>query len=289
MKPVLLIGASGQLGTDLAPALRERGYAVDAPGLDTLDITNHDQVRNHLRDLAPQLVINTAAFLRVDDCEDEHETAWRTNAFAVRNLAEGCQEVGATFVHISTDYVFGGGEKREPLLEIDCPAPLNVYGITKLAGEHAARAYCDHHLVVRSAGLYGVAGSRLKGGNFVETMLRVGREKTELRIVDDQWLTPTYTADLAPAIVDAVERGIRGLLHLTSGGACNWSEFATEIFRLAGLEVTVHPIPSSDYPTKAKRPPWSVLSNARWLAASGEALRPWQEALADYLDARSTE
>lgn len=166
----------------------------------------------------------------MDDCEDQHETAWRVNARAARNLAEVCRVAGATLVHVSTDYVFGGDpEQRTPCEETGPPAPLNVYGITKLSGKHAVGAYCPDHLIVRSAGLYGLAGSRLKGGNFVETMLRVGRERDELRVAHDQRLTPTYTADLAEAMVHALELGARGVLHIT----------------------------------KAKRPPYSVMSNAR--------------------------
>lgn len=274
----LILGASGQLGTEL----REHYQNADAPTHQELDIRDHAGVRRAVRD--HELVLNTTAFLRVDDCEDEVETAWQTNAAAVRNLAQACSENGTKLVHLSTDYVFGGQSSREPQTEADAPAPLNVYGITKLAGEHAALAYAPKSLVVRSAGLYGLAGSRNKGGNFVLTMLRLGRERDELRVVHDQRLTPTFTRDLAISIKAAVERELSGLLHITNAGHCSWYEFAAAVFELAGLDVQLNAISSAEYPTKAARPPYSVLSNARLKAAGITPLRPWRDALAAYLE-----
>ncbi|MEM6533789.1 MAG: dTDP-4-dehydrorhamnose reductase [Myxococcota bacterium] len=273
----LIIGGGGQLGSELVKLMPD----ALAPSREELDLTDQaaiaDAVKGH------NLVINTAAFLRVDDCEDEREDAWRVNVEAVQHLAKSCAANDAKLVHISTDYVFGGQSERRPLEETNSPKPLNVYGITKLAGEHAALAYCPDALVVRSAGLYGFAGSREKGGNFVLTMLRVGRERDSLRVVDDQRLTPTFTTDLAAGILGAIRKELRGPLHITNGGDCSWYEFAKAIFELADIEVTVEPIPSSEYPTKATRPPYSVLSNDRLHAAGVTPLRPWRDALAAYL------
>lgn len=267
----LILGGSGQLGSELAQLMPD----AEAPSRQELDLTDHHAVAEATQ--GQDLVINTAAFLRVDDCEDQHEEAWRVNVAAVRNLAECCATTGAKLVHVSTDYVFGGQPERRPLTEKDAPAPLNVYGITKLAGEHAALAYCPKALVVRSAGLYGVAGSREKGGNFVLTMLRLAKERDSLRIVDDQRLTPTFTRDLARGIYEA--REISGVLHITNGGDCSWYEFAKAILP----NTRVEPIPSSEFPTQAVRPPYSVLSNQRLHGAGVRPLRPWREALAAYL------
>lgn len=288
MPVALLIGSTGQLGSDLHRVLEQDGLSVLTPSRETLDVTDHSMVRRFIEEHRPAVVYNTSAYLRVDDCEDEHELAWSVNAYAVRNLAEACRDAEATLVHFSTDYVFGGDlAQRTPCRETDTPMPVNVYGITKLSGEHAVRAYCPDHLIVRSAGLYGLAGSRLKGGNFVETMLRVGRERDELRVVDDQHLTPTFTRDLAAATDNAVAAGARGTLHITNAGSCSWHEFACAIFELAGIDVTVRPIPSSEYPTKARRPAYSVMSNARLIQLGVSEPRPWKDALASFLEERA--
>ena len=226
-------------------------------------------------------------FLRVDDCEDAADRAFQVNAVAPGNLARICRDLSALLVHISTDYVFGADHSHStPYGETDLPGPVNVYGTSKLAGEYLVRQGCDRSLVVRTTGLYGVAGSSGKGGNFVETMLRLAGEGKPIRVVDDQRLAPTYTPDLASAILDLVEGGHHGLFHVVNAGGCSWFEFASAIFALEGLTPDLSPTTSAAFPTKAVRPSYSVLA-CRALQANGlVSPRPWREALADYLVAR---
>jgi dTDP-4-dehydrorhamnose reductase len=283
--PILLIGANGQLGTDLAALL-------EGPGLITLthrdlDVTDPIAVARTIAEVAPATVLNTAAFHRVDDIEADPRLAFLVNAVAVHHLARACARHGARLVHFSTDYVFGGigpGPYREDAV----PAPLSAYGVSKLAGERLVRQASPRHLVIRSAGLYGVAGSSGKGGNFVETMLRLAREGKPIRVVADQVLTPTYTADLADAVVRllAVEPP-GGIYHLTNGGACSWFEFARRIFALSGLHPDLAPTTSEAFGAAAQRPPHSVLVDTRLAALGLAPLRPWPDALRAYLLAKS--
>jgi dTDP-4-dehydrorhamnose reductase len=200
----------------------------------------------------------------------------------VHDLAEATAASGARLVHVSTDYVFDG-QARAPYPEDAATAPLNVYGRSKLAGEEHVRRIGSRHLIVRSSGLYGGAGSAAKGGNFVTTMLRLGREKGEVSVVTDQVLGPTYTADLASAIWQMVAGGAEGTYHVTNAGACSWFEFARAIFELSGLDVRMHAIDSATLGYKAARPPYSVLSNRRLERDGYAPMRPWRDALADYL------
>jgi dTDP-4-dehydrorhamnose reductase len=280
-RKIALFGAGGQLASDLEKALPERGLIPLREA--ELDITDHEKTRRRLEEIQPDLVINTAAFVRVDDCEEQMEKALAVNALAVKNIASVCQELEATLVQISTDYIFGG-EKSIPYREDDLPNPLSVYAASKLAGEYFAANYCDRHLIVRSSGLFGAAGSMGKGGNFVETMLRMAGEGKPIRVVDDQVLTPTFTDDLARGLVDALNAGADGLLHLTNSGSCSWYEFAREIFSLQGLDVDLESIPTSQYPTPARRPGYSVLDNQRAGEEYGIQLPDWKTALGEYLE-----
>ncbi len=280
---VLVIGAKGQLGTDLVKVMSD--WKVAAAARADVDVCDFAGVRQKLAGLRPELVINTAAFHRVDDCEDEVAQAFLVNAHAVRNLAQACADHNAALVHFSTDYVFGG-DRNEPYTEDDVPTPKSVYGTAKLAGECFVRAYCPRHYVVRTCGLYGLSGSSGKGGNFVETMLRLAREGKPIRVVADQVLTPTYTRDLAHKIKELVQTGAFGLYHLTNSTSCSWYEFAGKIFQLAGLRPDFGPTTSAAFAAKAKRPCYSVLGHARLLAAGLDDMRPWPEALADYLSAK---
>jgi dTDP-4-dehydrorhamnose reductase len=278
---ISIIGAGGQLASDLERALT--AHELTLLRHQEFDVCDADQVRQTLGAVKPEVVINTAAYHRVDDCESEVDRALEVNAVAPIRVAQICREADATLVHISTDYVFGGQEKREALSEGDLPAPVNIYGASKLSGEYGVRAVTDNHLLIRTCGLYGVAGASGKGGNFVQLMLRLAGEGKEIKVVDDQVCTPTYTRDLADAIVALIERGERGLFHVTSQGECSWYRFAEEIFRLAGVQPSLTPTTTEAFGARATRPPYSVLDNAHLRAVGIDDLRPWQEALAAYL------
>jgi dTDP-4-dehydrorhamnose reductase len=243
-------------------------------------------VERTLADLRPDVVLNTAASHRVDEIERDPAPAFRVNAVAVHHLARACARHGARLVHFSTDYVFGG-DRPGPYAESAPAAPLSAYGTSKLAGEYLVRQASERHVVVRSSGLYGVAGSSGKGGNFVETMLRLAREGRPIRVVDDQVLAPTYTVDLA----DAVGRLLAldppgGIYHLTNAGACSWLAFARRIFDLAGLAPDLGPTTSAEFGAPARRPANSVLLNTRAAALGLPPLRPWDDALRAYLAAK---
>ncbi len=285
---ILLIGAAGQLAQDLLPLLQRRGHEVVPLSHEQLDICSPEAVVRRMASARPECVINTAAFHRVDDCEDQAERAFAVNLLGVRNLAQAAESNGAALAHFSTDYVFGG-EKRTPYTEADLPQPLSIYAMSKLAGEFAARRYCSRHFVVRTCGLYGIGGSRSKGGNFVETMLKLAAQKKPIRVVADQIVTPTSTADLAERLLPLIESGRYGLYHMTSTGQCSWYEFAAEVFRLANTEVDLQATESKSFGAKARRPAYSVLDNCRMRAAGIAEFRPWQEALAEYMRQRPGE
>ncbi|HEV2873689.1 MAG TPA: dTDP-4-dehydrorhamnose reductase [Thermoleophilaceae bacterium] len=278
---VLITGGGGQLASDIAERLCER-CEVAAPGRAELDITDQSAVDEAFARLRPAVVFNCAAFHNVNVCEREEDRSFEVNARAVKRLAQLCADGGARLVHLSTNYVFAG-DRDEPYAEGDLPSPRSVYAISKLAGEHAALAYCADALVVRGSGLYGRHGSVSKGGNFVQRMLTRAREQGALKMVADQRLTPTYTADLADALIAAVEGGVGGLLHVTNSGACSWHEFTVAIMEVAGVDVPVEPVRTVRPPSGADRPLNGVLSCERACEAGVTSLRPWKEALGDYM------
>ncbi|MBI3961921.1 MAG: dTDP-4-dehydrorhamnose reductase [Deinococcus sp.] len=280
---VILIGAGGQLGSDLAQVLASRpGVSLYPLTHAQLDITQLEQVHAVLAEKRPEAVINTAAYHRVDDCETYLSQAFAVNAVAVAQLAAITHELGAVLVHFSTDYVFDG-RKGEPYVEGDAPAPLSVYGMAKLAGEQLLRQRHPRHVIVRTSGLYGVAGSSGKGGNFVETMLRLAREKGQARVVTDQVTAPTFTADLAQAVVALMASGQYGTFHLAGATPASWFDFAQGIFRLCGLQVALEPITSAELGSKARRPAYSAMRSVQAPAAVLQYLRGWEQALPDYL------
>lgn len=274
---VLITGSNGQLGRELSEMLPARGHEVAALDRRALDVADAGAVDRAVEGHAPDLVVNAAAYTNVDGCEGEPELAYAVNALGPRNLAQACERRGCGILHVSTNYVFDGEEER-PYETFDPPRPTSVYGRTKLAGEEHVMRLTNRWYVVRTAGVYG------RGDNFVRTMLRVAGERDRLTVKDDEYVSPTYARDLAEGIVGVVEEGSYGLYHLTNGGACSWYEFAVEIFRLAGVEVEVVPVPSSEYPLPAARPANGVLSS---LGSPG--LRHWREALADYLEREAAE
>jgi dTDP-4-dehydrorhamnose reductase len=279
---VLITGAGGQLASDLEALLEARAVVLAAPR-SALDVTDDAAVRAAFADLRPTLVLNCAAFHNVEVCEREEDQAFAVNARAVKRLADRCAQASAKLVHVSTNYVFDG-TARAPYDEAAAPNPRSIYAISKLAGEQAARAYAPGALVVRTAGLYGLHGSASKGGNFVTRMLARAREQGALAVVDDQRLTPTFTADLAAAILAAVDVGVTGTLHLTNGGATSWHGFTEAILELAGVDAPVAPIQTVIPAGSADRPRNGVLRSSVLARAGLEPLRPWRAALADYLE-----
>jgi dTDP-4-dehydrorhamnose reductase len=281
----LVLGANGQLGRDLVPRLP--GEVLPVTRAD-LDLDRPETITACLARTRPDVVVNCAAYNLVDRAEDEPEAAFRTNAWGVRALAVACRAAGALLVHISTDYVFGlDTDRTTPLTVDDPPGPVSVYGLSKLAGEYLVRSLCPRHLVVRTCGLYGVWGSGGKGGNFVETMLRLAGQGKPLRVVADQTCTPTYTADLADTLAALVRAGATGQHHVTNAGQTTWHEFAATIFELTGVSADLSPISTTEFGAKAARPRWSVLDNSRLDAVGVHRPRPWREALAAYLAERA--
>jgi len=280
----LLIGADGQLATDLCKVYPAEELIPLT--IKDLDICDYDAVGRIFREQAPGVVINTAAFHRVDECEEVPEKAIEVNALAVRNLAIVCRDIDAKLVHFSTDYVFDG-EASKPYTEQDAPRPLSAYAISKLAGELYVRYLREKHFVVRLCGLYGVVGSMEKGTNFVESMLRLAGEGKDLKVVDDQTLTPTYTAALAPVIKALAATEEYGLYHMTSEGECSWYEFARAIFELSGVDAKLSPTTSDIYKLPAKRPTYSVLENVNLKKISSIPPLPhWRDGLKAYLEER---
>jgi dTDP-4-dehydrorhamnose reductase len=232
----------------------------------------------------PTLVVNTTAFHNVDRCEEEPTAAFAVNATGARNVAAASDAAGAALIHVSTDYVFDG-QAAAPYEEDDLPGPLNVYGASKLAGEHLVRAACPRSFVVRTSGLYGPRPCRAKGGlNFPSLMLKLAREKGELTVVADQVVGPTYTPDLARQLVALSRTDGYGVIHATGVGAVSWHDFAEETLRLAGItDVPVHPSTSAGAAQKVRRPAYSILAHRRLEELGILVMRPWQEALADYV------
>jgi dTDP-4-dehydrorhamnose reductase len=283
---ILLIGSNGQLGTDLHAHLQGAGHSVIAATRETLDICNSEQVNTNIRDAAPELVINTAAFHNVELCETEALQAFGVNAIAIRNLALACANAKSDLMHFSTDFVFGG-DARQPYKETDLPGPVNVYGASKLAGEHLLALTMDRHYIVRTCGLYGTAGSRSRYGNFVEKILKRAVAGEPIRVVDDQVLTPTSTVDLAQAVLQLIQYKSYGLYHITNEGECSWYQFACRAIELRGIQADIQPVSSEELGAKVKRPEYSVLSKEKLYSLGTPDMPHWEEALARYLRAKS--
>jgi len=274
---ILVVGARGMLGQDLMALLGARGHGVD---IDEIDITSPESVMKVVGDLKPEVVVNCAAYTDVDGCESNTETAMAVNGEGVAYLAMACRDLGALLVQVSTDYVFDGGKGR-PYVEDDAPCPLSVYGESKLAGEMNA-AFSPEHLIVRTQWLYG-----LHGKNFVETMLRLGAEKDELTVVDDQIGSPTWTVDLARAIIALIDNGCRGIYHAANAEYCSWNGFAKAIFEEQGLPVSVKPMTTTELNRPARRPLYSTLECSKLAADAGFQPQPWRSALQEYLEIRT--
>jgi dTDP-4-dehydrorhamnose reductase len=274
---VLVLGAGGQLGTELVRACNEAGDETEAATRTEVDISDGARLREVVRALQPQMVFNAAAYTAVDGAESDTERAELINGRAVGRLAQVCRDLVVPLVHFSTDYVFDGAA-REPIPEDAVPAPISAYGRTKRQGEVALLGSGADAYLVRSSWIYGFQGT-----NFVKTVLRVSREKGEMSVVDDQVGSPTWARDLAVASRRLVEAGPPGIYHLTNSGDCSWCEFAGAIVELAGVDALIRPISTADYPAAAARPAYSVLANRRWQELGQPPLRQWKEALAEFI------
>ena len=277
---VLITGVSGQLGHDAAKTLTARGVPFLGVGSKELDVSDRDAVLRVFDTYRPDAVLHCAAWTKVDFAEDEPELCMRVNADGAQNVAEACRECGAKLLYVSTDYVFPGtGEK--PWETCDPTGPLNVYGKSKLAGEDAVRKLVEKHFIVRTSWVIGEHGN-----NFVKTMLHLAETHDRLRVVGDQIGSPTFTADLAPLLCNMIATEQYGVYHATNEGFCSWAELAEAVFRIAGKNVTVHPVNTEEYGAKALRPKNSRLSK-RSLDAGGFARLPgWEEALALFMKER---
>lgn len=280
MKTVLVTGANGQLGNCVRlRSSRCKDYSFIFTDVDTLDICDAGAVMSAMKDNHVDYVINCAAYTAVDRAEDEEDICLKINRDAVENLARAAAEVGARVIHVSTDYVFDGTSCR-PYVETDEPHPVSAYGRTKLAGEKALLKWCPDAVIVRTAWLYSEFGH-----NFVKTMLRLGSDHDELRVVFDQVGSPTYAGDLADAILSILEKGEQtdgwksGVYHFTDEGVCSWYDFTVKIMQLAKLPAKVLPIESKDYPAKAHRPHFSVLNKAKIKNSFGLVIPHWEQSL----------
>jgi dTDP-4-dehydrorhamnose reductase len=278
---ILIIGADGQLGKDLQKVI-DKAEIIPLT-ISDIDVVSKQQTVEVIKKHRPDVVINTSAYHRVDDCEDNDLPAFQVNAIGVKNICLACKETDSALVHISTDYVFDGN-KGTPYTEDDCPNPGTVYGISKLAGELYARYMLKKHFVIRTCGLFGIAGCLGKGGgNFIESMLKLSKEKPVLRVVDDQIVGPTYTLDLANKINQLIRTQHYGLYHVTNKGQCSWYDFAAKIFDLTGTKVKLEKATTSEFKSKATRPAYSVLEHRNLKKIGLDDMRTWDKALEAYL------
>lgn len=284
---IAVIGANGQLGSDLVPVLTGAGHEVVGLAHAQVEVSEQDAVRSALGTVEPDLVINTAAYHKVDEVEDNPDKAFAVNATGARNVAIVCKDLNAVLCYISTDYVFSG-RKGSPYVETDPADPVNVYGVSKAAGEMLVRYTWPKHFIVRTSGLYGHAGSSGKGGNFVETMLRLAREGRPIRVVNDQTLTPTSTQALASQIASLIETDNYGTFHATCQGECTWFDFASAVFRLTGVSPELSTQTTTESGAKAWRPPYSVLENSALEALGIDGMPHWERALEGYLEHRGS-
>jgi len=281
---ILLIGANGQLGSDLSRIFDRKWHNVVSADHATFDVCDAKQVDEIVGTEKPDVILNTAAFHQVEQCETQPLRAFEVNAVGALNLARACARSRAVLVHFSTDYVFDG-QKKIPYEESDLPGPINVYGASKVAGENLIAGNTKRYFIVRTCGLYGHAGSSGKGRNFVETMLRKAAQGDTIRVVNDQVLAPTSTADLARAVSQLIGTEEFGLYHISCEDDCSWYQFAREIFALQKIQVDLVPVKTKDFPSPVKRPAYSVLSKSR-LRGLGLSMPHWSDSLDRYLRAR---
>jgi dTDP-4-dehydrorhamnose reductase len=284
---VAVIGSNGQLGKDISAAFMAEGHSISNLTHQDIEISSLESVRTSLEAFRPDFVINTAALHHVEKCEAEPGLAFAINGIGARNLAQVTAETNAVLFHISTDYVFDG-KKTAPYIEEDQAVPLNVYGNTKLSGEFFVRSMNPRHFVVRVSAIYGENPCRAKGGlNFVELMLKLSKERDELRVVNDEFVTPTPTMQIAQQLVALSQSKDYGLYHATAEGSCSWYEFAAAIFELTKTKVRLEPARPGEFPAKVPRPKYSVLENKALKAKSLSVFTHWREGLENYLARRA--
>lgn len=270
---VLVTGANGQLGYDVIKRLDSEGIDCLGTDVESLDITNEEQVKKFISEYSPDVVIHCAAYTAVDKAEDEKELCYSVNVLGTKYIAEACKETDAKMVYISTDYVFDG-EGDQPFEVTDKPNPINYYGQTKYEGELEVQNILEKYYIVRISWVFGI-----NGNNFVKTMLKLGKEREEISVVADQIGSPTYTYDLAELLVEMIKTYKYGIYHATNEGYCSWYEFACQIFKQAGIDIKVNPINTEDYPTKAIRP-----KNSRMNKNLFNKLEAWESALNHYIN-----
>ncbi|MCI5623328.1 MULTISPECIES: dTDP-4-dehydrorhamnose reductase [Anaerostipes] len=274
---VFVTGVKGQLGHDVMNELKKREIHAIGVDIDEMDITDADQVEKVIRDAAPDAVIHCAAYTAVDAAEENVDICRKVNAQGTENIAKVCETLDIKMMYISTDYVFNGQGER-PWEPDDEREPLNVYGQTKYEGELAVEKYVKKFFTVRIAWVFGINGK-----NFIKTMLNLGKTHDKLTVVNDQTGSPTYTYDLARLLVDMIQTEKYGRYHATNEGLCTWYEFACEIFKQAGMDVSVSPVTSDEYPSKAKRPANSRMDKSKLAENGFQPLPEWQDALKRYL------
>ena len=279
---ILIIGKTGQLGSALLMDTRALGHDVFAPSRQEVDILNEDSFLDAMIQYKPEVVINTAAFHNVPQCEIEPVKAFQSNCIAVKKLAEISNDFNAWFVSFSTDYVFSG-EKKKPYTESDTPCPLQMYGLSKLAGEYGALSY-KKSIIIRTCGLYGVKGATSKGGNFVDNRINDSKQNTRIEISSDQTVSPTYAGDLSKAVLQLISHPSRenGIYHLVNEGYCTWYEFTKEIFKILNIDVELMPVDRKGKTGAMRRPLFSVLKNKK-AAKLGISLPHWKATLREYL------
>jgi dTDP-4-dehydrorhamnose reductase len=275
---ILVTGANGQLGRELVRLQAPQNMEIIGFGRGEMDITDLAQCRSVIRAHMPDAVVHCAAYTKVDQAESEPDEAYRVNAYGTRNAALAAEEIGAKFVYVSTDYVFDGRADK-PYREYDRTDPQTVYGRSKLAGEQLVQSLSSRYFIVRTSWVYGKYGA-----NFVKTMLKLAEERDRLKVVHDQVGSPTYTLDLARFLLELVKSDYYGIYHASNSGVCSWYEFAKAIFEERRLNVHVEPCTTEEFPRPAPRPAWSVLDHGAIRAHGFEPLRPWREALRDYLN-----
>ena len=283
---VLVIGSNGQLGSEIFAGFSAAGAEVIGLNHDEIEVSDYDSVSKNINNISPEITINTAAMHNVEKCEQQPALSFAVNGIGARNLAKTCSEFGSVLMHISTDYVFDG-RKTAPYVESDSVSPLNVYANTKVSGELFVRSVCERSFVVRTSGVYGHNPCRAKGGlNFVELMLKLAKERPELKVVNDEFLTPTSAKEIARQLVKLAESDSYGLYHATAEGSCSWYEFAEKIFALSGVKTSLVAAGPNEFPAKVPRPKYSVLENAALKKGSLNIFKRWDEALKEYLETR---
>jgi dTDP-4-dehydrorhamnose reductase len=274
---ILVTGGKGVLGSDLIKILSP-SFDVRGSTRADFDITDYSQTIDYLRDKKPDIVVHSAAYTKVDDCESHPETAYKVNETGTKNVASGCKEINARLIYISTDYIFNG-KKNTPYLENDSPNPLSVYGDSKLKGEQAIQGILRDFIIIRTSWLFGK-----NGNNFIKAILKQAEKTKTIKVVNDQTGSPTYTIDLSYAIERLISSNAKGIFNITNSGDCSWYQFAKKILEYAGIkDIEVIPITSEELKRPAIRPAYSVLDCSKFRKTTNYQMRQWEDALKDYL------